>query len=533
MRVLVADRLSEAGIAALAARHEVDTKTALTKDELIGVIPAYDAVIVRSSTTIDADVVAAGTNLKVIARAGIGLDNVDVHAATRAGIIVCNAPQSNIVSAAEHTLALLLALARNVPQADADLRSGRWERNRWSGTELHAKTLAVIGLGRIGVLVAQRCNAFGMRLIAYDPYISVERAARMGVTLVDELDEVLKQADFVTLHLPKTPETRGLIGRERLRLMKPSARLINAARGGVVDEEALYEALRDGIVAGAALDVFAVEPTSSSPLFTLDNVVVTPHLGASTHEAQDKAGIQVAEAVNLALAGDFVPSAVNIQGGPVDDLVRPFLGLAEKLGRLFTSLCEGGFGGDVSVSYVGELTGADCRLLGLTVLKGLLTDVVHEPVTFVNAPLLAEERGIHVREVSEPHSEDFVSLLRVEGTDRDGKRLRVAGTVLQPVGRERIVEVWNVPVDVEPTRYMAFFRYEDRPGIIGRVGTILGEGDVNIANMQVGRLTAGGEAIMVMSLDQPVGRHVLDRIVTDIGAFEARAITLDEHSTAG
>lgn len=507
-------------------------KTGLSKEELLEVVLVYDAVIVRSSTTIDADVVAAGTNLKVIARAGIGLENVDINAATRAGIIVCNAPQSNIVSTAEHTLALLLALARNIPQADADLRNGRWERNRWSGTELHAKTLGVIGLGRIGVLVAQRCNAFGMRLIAYDPYISVERAARMGVTLIDELDEVLQQADFVTLHVPKTSETIGLIGRERLRLMKPTARLLNVARGGVVDEQALYEALRNGTIAGAALDVFAVEPATTSPLFSLANVVVTPHLGASTYEAQDKAGTQVAEAVNLALAGEFVPSAVNVQGGLVDDLVRPFLGLAHKLGRLFTSLCEGGFGGEVSVDYIGELAGADCRVLGLAVLKGLLADVVHEPVTFVNAPLLAEERGIHVREVSEPHSEDFVSLLRVEGTDRDGKRLRVAGTVLQPVGRERIVEVWNVPVDVEPTRYMAFFRYEDRPGIIGMVGTILGEGDVNIANMQVGRLAAGGEAIMVMSLDQPVGRDVLDRIVADIGAFEARAITLDDHATA-
>ncbi len=533
MRALVADRLSEAGITALASRHEVDVKTGLTREELVHIIPSYDAVIVRSSTTIDADVVAAGTNLKVIARAGIGLDNVDVNAATRAGIIVCNAPQSNIVSAAEHTLGLLLALARNIPQADARLRGGSWERNRWSGTELHGKTLGVIGLGRIGVLVAQRCNAFGMRLIAYDPYISVERAARMGVTLVDELDEVLGQADFVTLHLPKSAETMGLIGRERLRLMKPTARLVNAARGGVVDEEALYDALRDGIIAGAALDVFAVEPTTTSPLFSLENVVVTPHLGASTREAQDKAGLQVAEAVNLALAGEFVPSAVNVQGGPVDDLVRPFLGLAHKLGRLFTALCEGGFGGEVSVSYVGELAGADSRLLGLAVLNGLLSEVVHEPVTFVNAPLLAEERGIHLREVSEPHSEDFVSLLRVEGTDRDGKRLRVAGTVLQPVGRERIVEVWNVPVDVEPTRYMAFFRYEDSPGIIGTVGTILGAGDVNIANMQVGRLAAGGEAIMVMSLDQPAGRDVLDKIVAEIGAFEARAITLDEQSPAG
>ncbi len=527
MKVLVADQLAESGIAVLAAHHHVDVKLGLKKDELIEVIPAYDAVVIRSSTSIDADVIAAATNLKVIARAGIGLDNVDIEAATRAGIIVANAPQSNIVSAAEHTLAMLLALARNIPQAHNSLCAGRWERSRWSGTELQGKTLGILGLGRIGVLVAQRCNAFGMRLIAYDPYVAAERAARMGVELISSIEEVLRAADFLTIHLPKTPETVALIDAERLRLMKPTARLVNVARGGIVDEQALAEALRDGVLAGAALDVFATEPITSSPLFELDNVVVTPHVGASTAEAQDKAGVQVAEAVNLALAGEFVPSAVNLQGGVIDDRVRPFLGLAERLGRLYTALAEGGFGAEITIEYVGELADADCRVLGLAVLKGLLTGVVHEPVTYVNAPLLAGDRGIHVREVREPHSEDYVSLVRVQGLDRHGTRVRVAGTLLQPLQRERLVEVWDVPVDVEPTRYMSFFRYEDRPGIIGKVGTILGAGDLNIANMQVGRRTAGGEAIMVMSLDQPVGRDVLDRITTEIDAYAARALTFD------
>ncbi|MBW3578643.1 MAG: phosphoglycerate dehydrogenase [Actinobacteria bacterium] len=527
MKILVADQLAESGVAALAIDHDVDVKTGLSKQDLVSVIPGYDAVVVRSATTIDADVIASGTNLKVIARAGIGLDNVDVAAATRAGIVVCNAPQSNIVSAAEHTVGMLLALARNIPQADAALRAGRWERARWSGTELHGKTLGVVGLGRIGVLVAQRCNAFGMRLTAYDPYISVDRAARMGVELIDDLDELLRRVDFVSIHLPKTSETVHLIGAQRLRLMKPTARLINVARGGIVDEDALYEALRDGVIAGAALDVFAEEPTTSSPLFGIDNVVVTPHLGASTREAQDKAGVQVAEAVNLALSGEFVPTAVNVQGGAMDEAVRPFLEVGEKLGRLFTALAEGGFGGEVTIEYIGELAGADTRVLGLAVLNGLLRDVVHEPVTFVNAPLLAEERGIQLREVSDAHSKEFISLLRVHGPDRDGNRVRVSGTALQPSGRERLVEVWGVTIDIEPTPYMAFFRYEDRPGIIGTVGTILGDGDVNIANMQVGRRSAGGEAIMVLSLDQPVARDVLDRITAEIGAFEARAITLD------
>lgn len=526
MRVLVADDISETGIAALADDFEVDVRTDLDRRSLVDIIGDYHAVVVRSSTTLDAGVIEAAKKLKVIARAGIGLDNIDVEAATRAGILVCNAPQSNIISAAEHTIGMLLALARNIPQAHADLRAGRWERSRWKGSELLGKTLGILGLGRIGVLVAQRATTFGMTLRAYDPYVSPDRAERLNVELVDDLDDVLSTADFVTLHLPRNDETRDLLDADRLALMKPTAGLVNVARGGIVDEQALADALRSGRLAGAALDVFAHEPTTASPLFELDNVVVTPHLGASTREAQDKAGVHVADAVRLALADELVPSAVNLPSGPVDEQVRPFLSLGAKLGRLFTALTEGGFTSEVSISYVGELAGADTRALGLEVLRGLLTDVVHEPVTLVNAPLLARSRGIHIKEVSESRSEDFVSLLCVAGHDRRGRQVRVAGTVIQPAGHERLVEVWDVPVDVEPTRYMAFFRYEDRPGIIGKVGTILGEGDVNIANMQVGRRTAGGEAIMVMSLDQPVSREVLETIEADIEAFEVRAITL-------
>jgi D-3-phosphoglycerate dehydrogenase / 2-oxoglutarate reductase len=526
VRILVADQLAESGVAALAADHEVDVKTGLGKDELLAVAPGYDAIVVRSATTIDADVIAAATRLKVVGRAGVGLDNVDVEAATRHGVVVLNAPQSNIISAAEHTLALLLALARNIPQAHAALVEGRWERSRWNGTELHGKVLGVLGLGRIGTLVAQRAHAFGMRLVAYDPFVAPDRAGRLGVELLDTVDQVLARADFVSVHLPKTPDTVGLIGAERLRRMQPTARLLNVARGGIVDEEALAEALRTGVIAGAAIDVFATEPTTSSPLFGLPNAIVTPHLGASTEEAQDKAGTQVAEYVSLALGGEFVPSAVNVQGGPVADELKPFVPLGEELGRLLTSLAADGLGSEVTVEYLGAIAELDGRVVGLSVLRGLLSAVCSEPVTFVNAPLLATERGLNLREISDPHSEDYVSVLRVSGVARDGQPIRVAGTILQPGHRERLIEVWNTPVDVEPTAHMAFFRYEDRPGIIGTVGTGFGEAGVNIAAAQVGRTGVAGEAIMALSLDSPVPREVMDTIVARIGAREGRSITL-------
>jgi D-3-phosphoglycerate dehydrogenase / 2-oxoglutarate reductase len=526
VNILVADKLAESGVAALSAHHHVDVKTGLSKDEILAIVGGYEAIVVRSATTIDADIIAAAPRLQVIARAGVGLDNVDVDAATKAGVIVCNAPQSNIISAAEHTVALLLSLARNIPQSHAALIEGRWERSVWTGTELHDKVLGVLGLGRIGTLVAQRCHAFGMRLVAYDPFVAPERAARLGVELVPTIDEVLARADFVTVHLPKTPETVGLLDAERLAKMKPTARLLNVARGGIVVESDLADALEEGILAGAAIDVFASEPTTASPLFGLPNAIVTPHLGASTEEAQDKAGTQVADYVNLALAGEFVPSAVNVQGGPIDDLIKPYLSLGDELGRLLTALGEQGLGSEITVEYLGDIADADCRTLGLSVLKGLLSPVSSEPVTFVNAPLLAEERGLRLREISDHTSEDFVSVLRVTGVTRDGRPVRVAGTVLQPGARERLTEVWNTPVDVEPTTNMAFFRYQDRPGVVGTVGTVLGEAEINIAAAQVGRSGLAGEAIMALSLDEAVPVEVMDELVERIGATEGRAITL-------
>lgn len=520
-RVLVADALSDAGVAALAETAEVDVRIGLAKDELVAAIGGYDAVVVRSATTIDADVIAAGTRLKVIARAGIGLDNVDVRAATARGILVCNAPQSNVVSAAEHTVALLLALARRIPEADRSLREGSWERSRLQGVELHGKVLGVLGLGRVGALVAQRCSAFGMHLVAYDPYVAVERAARMGVELVETVPELCSVADFLVVHLPRTPETVGIVGEAELRGMKPSARVVNTARGGIVDEAALYTALTEGWIAGAALDVFSSEPTTDSPLFTLDQVVVTPHLGASTSEAQDKAGTMVAEAVVAALAGEFVPSAVNVAiGADVPETLRPFLPLTEKLGRLFTAL-HSGAASTLTVEYLGRLADEPNEALTLSALKGLLTPVVGEPVTFVNAPLLADERGLKISTLTNPSSQDYVSLVRLCAGD-----VRVAGTLVGPSNRERLVEVWGHAIDMEPAEHMLFFRYQDTTGVVGRIGRALGEVDVNIANMQVSRLQEGGEALIAMTVDSAIPSGVLTDVAAAIGAVDARAIDL-------
>ena len=523
MKVLVADQLAEAGVAALSAQFEVDVRTGLPKEELLAAIPAYDAVVVRSATTIDADVIAAGTNLKVIARAGIGLDNVDVKAATARGVIVCNAPQSNVISAAEHTVALLLSLARNIPQADRSLRDGEWKRSAFEGMELHGKVLGVLGLGRVGTLVAQRCSAFGMRLVAYDPYVSAERAAQMGVELFATVPELCAAADVITVHLPKTPETVGIVGLDELRAMKPGTRIVNTARGGIVDEEALYTALSEGWIAGAALDVFSTEPMTDSKLFTLDNIVVTPHLGASTSEAQDKAGWMVAESVVLALNGDFVPSAVNVSiGAGIAETVKPFMPLAEKLGRLFTALRADAVGSpEVTVEYVGKIAEEDDRAVTLSAVKGLLADVVHEPVTFVNAPQLAEERGLQISTRTSVASQDYVSLIRLVGGG-----IGVAGTLVGPSNRERLVEVWGFDIDMEPSDHMVFFRYEDKPGVVGVIGGLLGETGVNIATMQVARREAGGEALIAMAVDTALPPDTVTEIAQLIGANDARALDL-------
>ncbi len=524
MRVLVTEQLSEQGLDLLRADVQVDVRTDLASGDLAAEIEPYDALIIRSATQVTAEVLVAAANLKVVARAGIGLDNVDVEAATRRGVMVVNAPQSNVISAAEHAMALLLAQARNIPGANEALRAGDWDRSRWEGVELAGKTIGLVGLGRVGVLVAQRAAGFGMRVIAFDPYVSAERAKEMGVDVMPTLEALLVQSDFVSIHLPRTPDTEGLIGAHELSLMKPGARLVNTARGGIVDEDALAKALESGHLGGAALDVFADEPTQDSPLFGFDQVVVTPHLGASTREAQDKAGTTVAEMVRLALRGEFVPYAVNVSAGAeVTEMVRPYVPLAERMGALVAGLAEGGVRSLVA-SYSGRIAESDTRVLTLAVLKGILAGSVHEPVSFVNAPMLAKERGITVSEMRSTVSQDYVSLvaLRAE-TDEDP--VTIQGTI---IGRrsERILRVDEFDIEVSPHPNMVFFTYEDRPGIIGRVGTILGEHDINIATMDVGRKRELHEALMCLTVDSVVPPHVLAHIAESIEARQVRAVSL-------
>jgi D-3-phosphoglycerate dehydrogenase / 2-oxoglutarate reductase len=525
MRILVTETLSERGLALLRRDFDVDVREELAKDGLAAAIEPYDALIVRSQTQVTAEVIEAGENLKVVARAGIGLDNVDVEAATRRGVMVVNAPQSNILSAAEHTLALLLSQARMIPQADRALKQGEWARSRFQGVELAGKTLGVVGLGRVGAMVAHRAAAFGMRIIAFDPYVSRDRAKEMGVELMPGLEAVLVQADFLTIHLPRTPETEGLIGERELALMKDGARLVNTARGGIVDEDALAKTLKDGHLGGAALDVFATEPTTESPLFELDDVVVTPHLGASTVEAQDKAGTAIAEMVRLALRGEFVPYAVNVSAGAdVPENVRAFLPLVEHLGAILTGLADGALQ-SLECEYTGRIAGADTRVLTLAALKGTLRGVVHEPVSYVNAPLIAAERGITLSERKSTVTRDYVNLVTLRG-ETDGGDVQVAGTLVGKRDAERLTQVFEFDIDMAPATHMAFFRYEDRPGIIGTIGTILGQAGINIAGAQVARNTAGGLALMGFTVDTPIPPEILQRIAAEIGAERARAIVL-------
>jgi D-3-phosphoglycerate dehydrogenase / 2-oxoglutarate reductase len=518
-RILVTEEIADAGLARLRdAGHEVDVRLGLTDDELRDAIVGAHALIVRSATQVTRDVLQAGSDLVVVGRAGIGLDNVDVEAATARGVMVVNAPQSNVLSAAEHTMALLLAQARNIPQAHSALSAGRWERSRWTGVELSDKTLGIVGLGRIGKLVAQRASAFGMRLVAYDPFVSADRARQMGVNLV-ELPELLAVSDFVTLHVAKTPETVGLIDAERLAAARPGIRIINVARGGIVDEQALADAIRRGHVGGAALDVFDSEPCTDSPLFELDNVVVTPHLGASTHEAQDKAGATIAEQVELALAGEFVPFAVNVSAAEASEVVRPFLPMAERLGALFASLT--GLSGSLEIEYQGQIAGFDTRILTLALLKGFFGRVSEEPVSYVNAPALATERGIDVRETATTTAHDYVNLITVRGGEHS-----LAGTLVGLKGEPRIVMVDDHTVDVPPARHMLVVRNDDRPGMIGVVGTVVGRTGVNIADMDVGQSPAGESALMVLATSQPVPPEAQDELRASPGIVSVHAVEL-------
>jgi D-3-phosphoglycerate dehydrogenase len=525
-RVLITEPLAQVAMETLAAAgFDVDVAVGLSPEDLLGAIRGASALIIRSATQVNADVLEAGTDLVVVGRAGIGLDNVDVATATRKGVMVVNAPQSNILSAAEHAIALLISQARNVPSANADLKAGNWRRSRWEGVELHGKTLGIVGLGRVGGLVAQRALAFGMHLIAYDPYVSADRARQMGVDLLPTVAEVAAQSDFLSVHLPRTPETMGIIGRELLSQAKPGIRIVNTARGGIVDEEALYEAIASGRVAGAGLDVFAEEPTTKSPLFELESVVVTPHLGASTVEAQDKAGATIAEQVVLALRGDFVPYAVNIAAGEASETVRRFLPLAERLGKLFSGLA-GGAVETLELSFEGQVADYDCRILGLAVLKGLFTPVSAEPVSFVNAPQLAEERGLVVRETKTSSTRDYVNLISLRGSIGD-RVVAVAGTLAGRSEQPRIVGIDDHIVDLPPSRYMLVVRNDDRPGMIGAVGSTMGRANINIADMALGRGPTGEHALMVLATDSAVTPEVLDDLRAQPGILDAKSIDLD------
>jgi D-3-phosphoglycerate dehydrogenase len=523
--VLIAEKLAPSVLEVFGDEFDVHHVDGTDRKALFDALADAEALLVRSATRVDAEALGHGPRLKVVARAGVGLDNVDVPAATERGVMVVNAPTSNIVSAAEHAIALLLAVARRIPAADASLRSGQWKRSSFGGLELSGKTIGVVGLGKIGQLVAQRLAAFGTELIAYDPYVSPARAAQLGIDLVD-LDELLSRADAISIHLPKTPETLGLIGADQLAKTKPGVLIVNAARGGLVDEQALADAVRSGQVGGAGIDVFDAEPCTTSPLFELPQVVVTPHLGASTAEAQDRAGTDVAHSVLRALRGEFVPDAVNvISGGVVGEEVRPWLPLTQKLGAVLAAL-TGRSPATVTVDVRGELAAEDVSVLQIAALRGVFTGVVDEQVTFVNAPRLAQERGVAVAVVTAPESPSHRSVVSVRGAFADGTVHSVSGALSGPMQVQKLVEVDGRHFDLRAQGEAIFMEYPDRPGVMGTVGMLLGEAGINIEAAQISQTTAGTDAIMILRVDRPVPGQVLAAIGQSVGARTVRSITL-------
>ncbi len=524
--VLIAEELSPATVEALGPDFDVRKLDGTDRAALLAALPDAAAILIRSATRVDAEAIAAGTQLKVIARAGVGLDNVDVPAATSAGVMVVNAPTSNVVSAAELAIGHLLALARYIPDANASAKAGEWKRSKFTGVELFEKTIGIVGLGRIGTLVAQRLAGFGATLIAYDPYVTPARAQQLGITLVT-LDELVEQADFITIHIPKTPETTGLIGADEFAKAKPSLRIVNASRGGIIDEEALYAALKSKRIAGAGLDVFVSEPPTGSPLLELDNIVLTPHLGASTDEAQEKAGVSVARSVRLALDGELVPDAVNVAGGVIDPYVRPGIPLMEKLGQVFSGLAVSSLAG-IDVEIRGELADYDVSVLKLAALKGIFSPIVSEQVSYVNAPLLAEQRGVPVRLITEKESDEYRNVLTIRGGLTDGTQLSVSGTLTGPKQIEKIVEINGYDVEVPIAKHHIVMLYTDRPGIVAIYGKEFGDASINIAGMQIARRTAGGAALSVLTVDSPVPESLLDKLRVAIDANLMREIDITE-----
>jgi D-3-phosphoglycerate dehydrogenase / 2-oxoglutarate reductase len=522
--VLIADKLAESTVAALGDDIEVRWVDGPDREKLLAAVPEADALLVRSATTVDAEVLGAAPKLKIVARAGVGLDNVDVDAATERGVLVVNAPTSNIHSAAEHALALLLAAARQITEADASLRAHTWKRSSFSGTEIFGKTAGVVGLGRIGQLVAQRLAAFGAHIVAYDPYVSAARAAQLGIELLS-LDELLGRSDFISVHLPKTPETAGLIDKEALAKTKPGVIIVNAARGGLVDEAALAEAVISGHVRAAGIDVFTTEPCTDSPLFDLPQVVVTPHLGASTEEAQDRAGTDVAASVKLALAGEFVPDAVNVGGGVVSEEVAPWLDLVRKLGVLAGALSEE-LPTSLSVQVRGELAAEDVEVLRLSALRGLFSAVIEDQVTFVNAPAIAEERGVAADISTATESPNHRSVVDVRAVASDGSVVNVAGALSGPQQVEKIVQINGRNFDLRAQGINLVINYVDQPGALGKIGTLLGTAGVNIQAAQLSEDTEGPGATILLRLDRDVPADVRSEIRSAVAANKLEVVDL-------
>ncbi len=524
--VLIAEELSPATLEALGPDFEIRNVDGADRSALLPALADANAVLIRSATKMDAEAIAAAPKLKVIARAGVGLDNVDIKAATNAGVMVVNAPTSNIISAAELAIAQIMGLARHIPDANASLKAGEWKRSKYTGVELYEKTIGIIGLGRIGTLVAQRLAGFGTSLIGFDPYVTQARAEQMGVELVS-IDELMKRSDFITIHIPKTPETTGMISSAQFAIAKPNLRIVNCSRGGIIDEAALYEALSSGKIAGAGLDVFVNEPPKDSPLLGLSNILVTPHLGASTDEAQEKAGISVAKSVRLALAGDLVPDAVNVAGGVIDSSVKPGIPLAEKLGQIVAGLAHTSI---VSVEFEarGEIAAHDVTVLKLAALKGLFQTMVTEQVSYVNAPLMAEQRGVEVRLTQDTTSDEYRNVTTLKAVLSDGTTVSAGGTVIGPKHQQKVVSINGYDVELSMAEHLVVMVYQDRPGIVAIYGKAFAEANINIAAMTIARQQKGGKALSVITVDSPVASSLLEKLRVEIQADSMRAISLTD-----
>ena len=524
--VLIAEELSPATLEALGPDFVIRNVDGADRSVLLPALAEANAVLIRSATKMDAEAIAAAPKLKVIARAGVGLDNVDIKSATNAGVMVVNAPTSNIISAAELAIAQIMGLARHIPDANASLKTGEWKRSKFTGVELYEKTIGIIGLGRIGTLVAQRLAGFGITLIGFDPYVTQARAEQMGVELVS-IEELMKRSDFITIHIPKTPETTGMISTAQFAMAKSNLRIVNCSRGGIIDEAALYTALSSGQIAGAGLDVFVNEPPKDSPLLTLPNILVTPHLGASTDEAQEKAGISVARSVRLALAGDLVPDAVNVAGGVIDSSVKPGIPLAEKLGQIVAGLAHTSI---VSVEFEarGEIAAHDVTVLKLAALKGLFQTMVTEQVSYVNAPLMAEQRGVEVRLTQDLVSDEYRNVTTLKAVLSDGTTVSAGGTVIGPKHHQKVVSINGYDVELSMAEHMVVMVYQDRPGIVAIYGKAFAEAGINIAAMTIARQQKGGKALSVITVDSPVASNILEHLQREIQADAMRSISISD-----